>query len=122
MERLKRRREFLRAARGRKSAARGLVLQAVDRSDDAPPRVGFTVTKKVGKAAQRNRARRRLREAVRAVMPDRARAGYDYVVIGRRETLTRPFEALKQDLEAALGAVHGKGSSAKRRDRRETRS
>ena len=106
MERLKRRREFLRAARGRKWAARGLVLQAVDRNDGGPPRIGYTVTKRVGNSPQRNRVKRRLREAARLVMPELARPGFDYVVIGRRETLIRPFEGLKQDFTAAMGAVH----------------
>jgi ribonuclease P protein component len=120
MERLKRRREFVRAAaRGARSATRGLVLQALDRGDEAPARIGFTVTKKVGNAVQRNRVRRRLREAARAVMPQGAHAGCDYVVIGRRETLTRPFEGLRQDFEQALAAVHTKRATVRtRRDER----
>lgn len=114
--RLRRRREFLHVARaGRKWAAPGLVLQAIDRrggagadSDGAGPddiRVGFTVTRKVGGAVVRNRARRRLRAAAEAVMPTHAAGGHDFVVIGRAGTLRRPFPALIGDLETALQRV-----------------
>lgn len=106
MERLKKRSEFLKAARARKWACAGLVLQARARDDANAPRVGFTVTKRVGNAVVRNRVKRRLREAARLVMPQYARAGYDYVLIGRRETLRRTFTALKDDLATALGRVH----------------
>lgn len=65
-------------------------------------RVGFTVSRKVGNAVERNRARRRLRAAVAQVLGDNARPGYDFVVIGRAATLTRPFSALVSDLRIAL--------------------
>lgn len=65
-------------------------------------RVGFTVSRKVGNAVERNRARRRLRAAVAQVLGDNARSGYDFVVIGRAATLTRPFSALVSDLRIAL--------------------
>lgn len=112
--RLKRRSDFLRvAAARRKWAAAGLVLQvaprpAEDTSDAEAGRLGpvlglgFTVSRKVGNAVKRNRARRRLRAAAEQVMPAHARPGSDYVLIGRRETLDRPFALLLQDLQAAL--------------------
>lgn len=106
MERLKKRSDFLKAARARKWASKGLVLQARARGDGSAPRLGFTVTRKVGNAVQRNRVKRRLREAARLVMTDEARPGYDYVLIGRRETLQRTFSALKDDLATALVKVH----------------
>ncbi len=107
---LKRRSEFLRVAGGRRKwVAPGLILQArpcptgaVSGSAEDTARVGFTVSRKVGNAVQRNRARRRLRAAVRHVMPGHAKAGYDFVVIGRSATLTRPFMFLLSDLESAL--------------------
>lgn len=109
--RLKRRAEFLRvAAVRRKWAAPGLVLQAAAAVGGATEgtaefRVGFTVSRKVGNAVARNRARRRLRAAADLVMPQQAAAGYDYVLIGRQETLTRPFESLLKDLRVALKRV-----------------
>lgn len=101
---LTRRPEFLKvAARGRKSVMPGLILQACRRCGAADAaRVGFTASKRVGGAVERNRARRRLRAAVAAVMPQHARQGHDYVVIARTETLRRPFSALVRDLETAL--------------------
>ena len=102
-QRMKRRAEFLRAASGgRKSAQPGLVLQARPRADDAPARVGFTVTKKVGNAVVRNRARRRLREAARLVLREHPVSGVDLVLIGREGTGARPFAALQDDLRRAL--------------------
>ena len=111
--RLTRRREFLRvAAARRKWAAPGMVLQAAAGGDPAAPtRVGFTASKKVGNAVARNRARRRLREVARQVLPAAAPAGWDLVLIGRRSTLTRPFAALKKDLETAVRKLDLKGQS-----------
>ena len=101
--RLKRRAEFLAVAgRGRKTPAPGLVLQALRRDDALAVRVGFTVTKKVGNAVRRNRTRRRLRAAARAVLAEQAIAGVDLVLIGRDGTAGRPFEALKDDFRRAL--------------------
>jgi len=114
--RLKRRREFLRiAAEGRKWAAPGLVMQARRQDaetgrDMAGCRVGLTVSRRVGSAVDRNRARRRLRAAAEQVMPSHARADHDFVLIGRKATLTRPFAALVGDVETALrklDAYHG---------------
>ncbi|MGE0716607.1 MAG: ribonuclease P protein component [Alphaproteobacteria bacterium] len=108
--RLKQRSEFLRVAGARRKwAAPGLVLQGFERPDGAdapgPPRVGFTATRKIGGAVQRNRARRRLRAAAAAVMPDHASAGWDYVIVAREGTLTRPFAGLLDDLSQALVRV-----------------
>ncbi len=101
--RLKRRAEFLRvASRGRKAAVHGLVLQALPREDALPARVGFTVTKKVGNAVIRNRTRRRLKEATRLLLRQRAVVGVDLVVIGRDATRSRPFGDLINDLDRAL--------------------
>ena len=106
--RLKRRAEFLRvAAKGAKAPMPGLVLQALPRDDDAPARLGFTVTRKVGNSVVRNRTKRRLREAARLVLRDQAArgsalAGFDLVLIGRDGTRSRPFPALLDDVRRAL--------------------
>lgn len=105
--RLTRRAEFLRVAGGRRWATPGLVLQVRPRGSDAPgadaeARIGFTVSRKVGKAVERNRAKRRLRAAAREVLPMHAQPGLDYVIVGRRQTLDRPYAALVGDLRDAM--------------------
>ncbi len=105
--RLKKRPEFLRVAASRKKwVATGLILQVRRRADtetsDTGVRVGFTVSRKVGNAVRRNRVRRRLRAVAGQVMPGHARAGRDFVIIGRAGTFRRPFAALLNDLRTAL--------------------
>ena len=118
LPRIKKRRDFLRAARTGKRAARpGLVLQAQpvpptgtgpSGAAAAPPlRVGFTATKKLGNAVVRNRTKRRLREAARLLLgPLLADAeppsGWDLVLIGRDDTRRREFRTLVGDLRGAL--------------------
>ena len=113
MQRLRRRAEFLKAATGVKASAAPFVLQAVRRVEDTSPRVGFTVSKKVGTAVERTRVRRRLREIVRrsaAIM----RPGYDYVLIGRRAALHEPFDRMVAAFDATLRRVHAAASRPER--------
>jgi ribonuclease P protein component len=106
MERLRQRADFLAAAAGARASVTGFVLQALRRREDGLVRVGFTVSKKVGNAVERNRVRRRLREVVRLAPPDRMRPGFDYVLIGRRAALGLPFGRLSEDFGRALERVH----------------
>ncbi|MEZ5930853.1 MAG: ribonuclease P protein component [Alphaproteobacteria bacterium] len=111
MVRLKRRSEFLSvAATGRRWTAPAFVLQVgprEGRQDAASGEIGlgFTATKRIGNAVARNRAKRRLREAARSVLPEAAVAGHDYVVIARADVLTCAFQTLVQDLEKAFSRV-----------------
>ncbi|WP_193368836.1 ribonuclease P protein component [Pelagibius marinus] len=139
--RLKTRPQFLKvAAARRKWVTPGLVLQAARRQpgddraapgvraaeakadreqgdrEEAEVRVGFTVTRKVGNAVARNRAKRRLRAAAAEIFAEHGRAGTDYVVIGRAGTLTRPYDALRRDLEQAIVKVERHGGSGGPRD------
>ena len=103
IERLKSRPQFLAAAKGVSKASGAVVVQALDRGDGAATvRVGFTATRKVGGAVIRNRAKRRLREAARALLPLHARPGYDYVLVARQGTPDRPWDRLLDDVKSAL--------------------
>jgi len=109
---LKRRPEFLRIRKGARVATPGFVLEAKRRGDENVPadgaRFGFTVSKKVGNAVERNRIKRRLKAAVRDVVRDHSRSDFDYVLIARRAALDAGFAALVSDLIKALGRVHAK--------------
>jgi ribonuclease P protein component len=103
--RLPNRRDFLRVQAGRRCAMAGFVLQVAPAPEELGSpvvRVGFTVSRKVGNAVERNRVRRRLREVARQVIPDEARGDLDYVLVGRQAALKRDFADLRQDLIAAL--------------------
>jgi ribonuclease P protein component len=108
IERIKIRADFLRAAEGRKQGTPAFLLQmtAMKAPRAEVARVGYTVTKRLGNAVVRNRARRRLKEAARLVLPLYARPGSDYVLVGRAEALTRPLSLLMDDLKAALAKIH----------------
>lgn len=105
---LKNRPDFLRAAQARRQGTAGFLLQARERRDDSPAiRVGFTASKKVGNAVFRNRAKRRLRALAREVLPGRAQAGWDYVLVARPgATVERAFADLLADLTLALRQIH----------------
>jgi ribonuclease P protein component len=103
--RLPNRRDFLRVQGGQRCVMPGFVLQAAPTPADRPEaaaRVGYTVSRKVGNAVERNRVRRRLREIVRQVIPGQARDDFDYVLVGRQAALDRDFADLRRDLVAAL--------------------
>ena len=102
MERLRQRADFLAAAGGLRATTAAFVLQTRERSDDGPVRVGFTVSKKVGGAVERNRVRRRLRAVVRLSPAENFRIGHDYVLIGRRDALSLPFDRISEDFDGAL--------------------
>ena len=111
---LKVRAEFLRVRKGARWAGPAFVLEAKERNcgpDDQAaarqePRFGFTVTRQIGKAVERNRIRRRLKAAVRGVSQDHARGNFDYVLIARKPALTSAFGAIVSDLVKALERVH----------------
>ncbi len=85
--------------------------QATRGATSAPadaPRFGFTVSKQVGGAVERNRIKRRLKAAVRGILSDHTRRDFDYVLIARRPALDAGFAALVSDLIEALQRVHAR--------------
>lgn len=115
---LKKRAEFLRVKGGPRWATPTLVvemrLRPETKGDTVDPRVGFTVSKKVGNAVVRNRVRRRLRVAVGALGPAQMRPGCDYVVIARARAADCAYQDLKAELEQALQRVHQPGTRGRR--------
>jgi ribonuclease P protein component len=106
--RLLRRSDFLAAAKGKRASTALFTLQANRRPDcaDAAPRLGLTVSRKAGGSVERNRMRRRLRQAVRQVAPMSARPGHDYVIVARHQVLDATFPHLLADLESVFRRVH----------------
>ena len=103
-ERLRKRPDFLLAAKAPALSRGAVFIQMRKRPDDEDPtvRVGFTATKKIGGAVDRNRAKRRLREAARLVLPLHARPSHDYVFIARGGTTVREWGRLLDDVKTAL--------------------
>lgn len=107
---LKKRADFVRASSARRQGTAGIHLQARKRREGEAVgiRVGFTCSKKVGNAVARNRAKRRLREVARIVLPEMGRDGWDYVLVGRKDTTASlPFDQLVADMRRAVTKVHG---------------
>lgn len=112
-ERLRRRPEFVAVAKGARANTDAFGLQTRRRPADcdentagAPPRFGLTVTKKVApRAVDRNRMRRRLREALRLGAALSGAAGHDYVIVGRQPLLSIRFDDLRAGLAEGLEAV-----------------
>jgi ribonuclease P protein component len=103
IHRLTSRPQFLAAAKGVSEARGAVVVQRLDRADGDPSiGLGFTATRKIGGAVVRNRAKRRLRHAARAIAPHLGVAGSDYVFIARMGTVDRPWDRLLDDVKSAL--------------------
>jgi ribonuclease P protein component len=113
IDRLLRRPQFLAAAKGVSQARGAVVVQILDRQDDDPTvRVGFTATRKIGGAVVRNRAKRRLREAARFLLPLYGQPGCDYVLIARMGTAERDWDRLLDDVKSALTRLAKSRASA----------
>ena len=110
--RLRKRAEFIRVSKGRRHFSPAFALQANRRAEATGeiegPRFGLTVTKKTGNSVERNRMRRRLREAIKLARAMDARPGCDYVIVAQREALARPFAALVADIERAVADINAK--------------
>ncbi len=80
-------------------------LRPADRRSDTPgPRIGLTVPKALGKAVDRNRIKRRLREAVRAALP-LLTSPVDVVLHPRRSVIDLDFAQLKREVSTIFRSV-----------------
>jgi len=103
MERLKKRRDFLKVQKGRRIHTGLFSVQALPREALEGARVGFTVPKRVSPSAvKRNRIRRRLREAFRIAGHGLSATGTDFVIVAKLEALTAPHQRITSELAKAL--------------------
>lgn len=116
--RLKSRPQFLAVRNGEKRRGNLFLIEVLDRNEPTTePRVGFTVTKKHGNAVERNRMRRRLKEAVRLNSGFAMQPGHDYVIVARREVLSAPFAKIVAQLAERIEArpKHERSSATRSR-------
>ncbi|ANV24339.1 ribonuclease P protein component [Rhizobium pusense] len=118
--RLKNRSEFLAVQAGEKRRGSTFLLEVLDRkSPETEPRVGFTVTKRQGNAVERNRMRRRLKEAVRLSAGVAMKPGHDYVIVARRDVLDTAFPKLQSLLAERIEGTAKPKRSQETRSRKE---
>jgi ribonuclease P protein component len=125
LQRLTKRAQFLHVRAGVRAARPNVLVEARRRSEDGPMGLGFTASKKVGGAVIRNRAKRRLREAARQLLPKHGLAGVDYVLVARQSTPDADWAALLDDLKSALirlAADLQTGATSERRPRAQSLS
>ena len=114
LEKITKRPDYVKMRNGYRVSMPGFILQGKSRSVDTSvnstvSRYGLTCSKRIGNAVKRNRAKRRLRSAVMAILPYSALEGWDYVLIGKtNSTENMSFDILKDDLTTALRKIHQK--------------
>lgn len=102
IERLRTRAQFLAVRTGARVVRSTLVVEGKRRAAAGPMGLGLTASRKVGGAVVRNRARRRLREAARRLLPILGLPGVDYVIVARQGAPDASWTTLLDDLQNAL--------------------
>jgi ribonuclease P protein component len=100
--RLRHKRDFERVyQQGRRVSMESFTMYVYARGDDAPTRLGFVVGRRLGTHVARNRVKRRLRAAARALWAQLPH-GYDLVCVARSPAATAPIDALREQFQRAL--------------------
>ena len=102
LDKITKRSDYIRASTGSNKRTSSLHLQKFKREDEGIPRYGVTATKKVGIAVDRNKAKRRLRHAIKEVLPKLGKNGYDYVFIAKENLIDEDWEVLKEESTSVL--------------------
>ena len=114
LEKITKRPDYVEMRNSYKVSMPGFILQGKSRSVDTSvnstvSRYGLTCSKRIGNAVKRNRAKRRLRSVVMAILPYSGLEGWDYVLIGKtNSTENISFDILKANLTTALREIHQK--------------
>ncbi len=105
LDKITKRSDFVKASKGQYIKTSALFLQKVKRDDKKNPRYGVTASKKIGNAVKRNKAKRRIRHAIKEVLPKYGKSGYDYVVIATIKTNKVSWNTVLNDLERAFREI-----------------
>ena len=108
-ETLKKRPQFLALQKAPESWATKTIIIQRKKNEQEQSRFGLTVSKRISKrAVDRNLIKRRFRALVNELPDKKFGAGFDYVIIARKEALTRDYSDLKGDVIYALKKIEAK--------------
>ena len=102
IDKITKRSDYLRASKSKYFRSNSFIIQFYNRDDDLGPRYGVTATKKIGNAIKRNKAKRRIRNLVKDLLPKYGKNGYDYVFIAKENLINEDWEVLKEESTSVL--------------------
>ncbi|NLI54702.1 MAG: ribonuclease P protein component [Clostridiales bacterium] len=94
---LRRKKEFRYTYRAGKSCGGRLLSLVYAKNRGTQPKIGFSVSKKIGNAVTRNRVKRRMREAVTPLIPQ-IRGGMNLIFIARDSIIDAPFLSIREQM------------------------
>ncbi|MEC9074825.1 MAG: ribonuclease P protein component [Pseudomonadota bacterium] len=102
IDKITKRVDYLRASKSKYFRSNSFIIQFYNRADTFGPRYGVTATKKIGNAIKRNKAKRRIRNLVKDLLPKYGKNGYDYVFIAKENLINEDWEVLKDESTSVL--------------------
>ena len=102
IDKITKRSDYLRASKSKYFRSNSFIIQFYNRIDDLEPRYGITATKKIGNAIKRNKAKRRIRNLVKDLLPKYGKNGYDYVFIAKENLINEDWVVLKEESTSVL--------------------
>ena len=102
IDKITKRQDYLRASKSKYFRSNSFIIQFYNRADTLGPRYGVTATKKIGNAIKRNKAKRRIRNLVKDLLPKYGKNGYDYVFIAKENLINEDCEVLKEESTSVL--------------------
>ena len=102
IDKITKRSDYLRASKSKYFRSNSFIIQFYNRADDLGPRYGVTATKKIGNAIKRNKAKRRIRNLVKDLLPKYGKNGYDYVFIAKENLINEDWKVLKEESTSVL--------------------